>query len=118
MTKAQQVERYVALLRVPLRLADWAITIKLTAYQSERAACVAQPEYKEATLYFNLRRIPKTQLFAYVLHEMLHMHVWRLAAVGERLAENPKDLEAVRWEEEALTVELERILEPLLQPGG
>ena len=114
-TKKEEVLRLVERLQGPLRLGDWALDVQFVPL-GHRADCEAKPEYREALLRFDLRKIRREELFAYVLHEMLHCHVWKLAAVGERYARDPKDREAVNWEEEALTTELERILTPLLAP--
>lgn len=115
-TKKDEVIALVQALRGPLRLQDWVIDIQFVQVPKEKAGCTAKPEYKEATLFFDLRKIPGSEIRAFVLHEMLHIHVWKLAAVGERFATNAKDLEAVNWEEEALTTELERLLLPLVMP--
>lgn len=118
-TKREHIRRMVDAVKGPLRLQDWIIEVQVQRMSAKdgKAGCVAKPEYKEATLYFDLRRIPLADLWPFVLHEMLHIHIWKLAAVGERLAgTDTKHLEAVNWEEEALATELERLLTPLLEP--
>lgn len=104
------VERY----RGPLGLQAWELQVAFVALK-HRADCEARPEYNEAVLRFDLRKIRRDDLPAFVLHEMVHCLVWKLAAVGERLAaDRVGDLEAVRVEEESLVTALERVLLPLI----
>ena len=108
---AALIERY----RRPLGLADWEIRVDFVTLP-HRADCEARPEYNEAILRFDLRKIRRDQVAGFVLHELTHCLVWKLAAVGERLAAGREaDLEAVRVEEESLVTALERILLPLVE---
>lgn len=118
-SKKRFVERLVERLKAPLRMTDWTFTVEARRISKEEgsAGCVAKPPYKEAALYFDLRKIPTKDIPAYVVHEMLHVPVWKLAEVGEQLAKGDvKDLKHVNDEEEALTTEFEKILMPLLEP--
>lgn len=98
-----------------LRLVDWEIRVVTNARIAHAADCEAAPEYRQATLRFNPKRIPLADLDAYVVHELLHCHVWPLAAAAETLAKGDEvALEFIREREEGLTTELERLVLGLL----
>ena len=113
-TKREVVATLVERFRHPLGLGHYDIRVDFVALK-HRADCECRPEYNEAILRFDLSKIKRDQLPAFVLHELLHCLVWKLAAVGERLsAGREADLEAVRVEEESLVTLLERLLLPLV----
>jgi hypothetical protein len=113
-TKRELVATLVERFRHPLGLVDYDLRLEFVSLK-HRADCEARPEYNEAIIRFDLKKIRREQLPAFVLHEMIHCLVWKLAAVGERLsAGRDADLEAVRVEEESLVTLLERVLLPLL----
>jgi hypothetical protein len=99
-----------------LGLSAWTITVQ-TVTLPHRADCDAKPEYKEALLRFDLKKIPQEEVEAYIVHELMHCHVWRLAKVGEYLAKTPTEKMAVEEAEESLTTELERIILSLVREG-
>lgn len=99
-----------------LRLVDWEIRVEVKSRMADAAWCQAAPEYRQATLCFNPKRIPLADLDAFVVHELLHCHVWPLAAAAENLAKgDPVALEFIREREEGLTTELERLVLGLLK---
>ena len=100
-----------------LRLTDWDIRVVVTSRGIEHAAdCEAAPEYRQATLRFNPKKVPRADLDAFVVHELMHCHVWSLAAAAENLAKgDPVALEFIREREEGLTTELERLVLGLLK---
>ena len=52
-----------------------------------RAACVAQPEYREADVFFAFDKIlTGDDLAELTVHEMAHCHTWPIHAVAESLA--------------------------------
>lgn len=78
-----------------------------------RACCEANPEYKEATLTFNLPRLLKTRedVEATVIHELLHCLVWRIAAYAESLCDGEEKALAISSDhEESLTTRLEQLV--------
>ena len=97
-----------------LGLGEWHIVVQCVTLP-HRADCDAKPEYKEALLRFDLKKIPAADLEAYVVHELLHCHVWRLASVGEYLAKTPTEKRAVEEAEESLTTDLERLILGLMR---
>ena len=96
-----------------LGLTDWEIRIQYVsdAEDGSHAACSAQPEYRFATLYFDLPKIDPAMIERYVCHELVHCFVWRLANCAHALAAGDKSKEEwVRTEEETLTTQLENLL--------
>lgn len=114
----QTVEARVRHWQERLRLVDWDIRVVVNSRIAHAADCEAAPEYRQATLRFNPKRIPVADLDAYVVHELLHCHVWPLAAAAENLAKGDAvALEFVREREEGLTTELERLVLGLVATG-
>ena len=110
------VRRAVATLTPILRVDGWDITVRFDGRMRNRADCEAAPEYRTATVRFNLTRIPEEELAADVIHELLHIHIWSLAHAADVLCEADKTKrEWVRVEEERLATTLEGILTPLLR---
>jgi hypothetical protein len=97
----EAVPRLLELWRPRLGLDDWALRITWDRKCKDRAYCVARPEYREATLGFNVARLEKAQDDP-VVHELLHCHVHSVTYVSETYA----DEKGRKWstkEEEALT---------------
>jgi hypothetical protein len=111
--------RRVAHWREQLHLTDWAVTVEYRPLNREvdgQAHNQASPEYREAVLRFDPRALSRANLDAFVVHELLHCHVWPLAHVTETLADrNRKHLEWSRLEEESLVTRLERLVLALVQ---
>jgi len=101
-----------------LGLGDWEFQIVRQEYAakdvSDLAGCQAKPEYKSAVLYFDVARIPPEELDSYIIHELLHCHIWELVALTDKLATTPAEREAIRLAEERLTTTLERLFARLL----
>lgn len=104
-----------------LGLSGWEITVKfpkkLGSLNSEgefvehTADCEAWPHYKQAVLQFSLKKIEPYQILELVVHELLHCHVWELAAFAQSMAqEDPVKLELAEKMEEALTTTLTEII--------
>ena len=69
----RQVRARVRVWQKRLRLTDWRFTVQFGKMEDEAdAACMAQPEYRHATLHFALEQIPLEELDAFVCHELLH----------------------------------------------
>lgn len=92
-----------------LGLQGWKITLNCRQI-AHKGDCEARPEYKEAIIRLDTRKIPAEELEAYVVHELLHCHIWRLADVAEHLAKTPTEARAVEDAEESLTTEIERLI--------
>lgn len=89
-----------------LNLTDWEIEI-IFEDLDHRADCEARPEYKEAVLRFDPRKIKPRQIEEFAAHELVHCIVWALAAAAEQLAGgDPAKLEMVRYFEEELATRL------------
>jgi hypothetical protein len=99
--------------RKVLHLEGWKIGINYEEDKEDQseASCIAQPEYAAATLRFDLAKIAPEDLDAYIVHEMMHCHVWALANFGtSACGDDPIKLEALRHHEETLVTSLERLV--------
>lgn len=93
-----------------LDLYQWKFGINFNI-EGEAAACSADPEYRMAALNFNLAKITDSEEETFVIHELLHCHIWELAHTAQTLADEDKaKLEWVRLCEERLTTTLETII--------
>jgi hypothetical protein len=94
-----------------LGLQHWKFTVTFgTDADGADAACMAQPEYRNATLHFDLTKVPLEELDHYVCHEILHALVWPLANCAHAMAGGDKSKEEwVRTEEESLVTALEKL---------
>jgi hypothetical protein len=104
-----------------LRLGDWQIQVVFDPASAHRATCEASPEYKEATLTFNLPRCSAKEedLEGCVVHELCHCLTWAQAAMTESLCKTEYDWERSRVAEESATTELTLLalsLVPRLHP--
>jgi hypothetical protein len=98
-----------------LGLSAWRIDVKFDSKLPHAAHCTANPEYREAALWFHPRKIRAHDAVAFVTHELLHCHVWTLATVADTFAgADPAKQEAARQAEELLTAQLDLILVPLI----
>jgi hypothetical protein len=78
----------IAKLREPLALDRWAIHPVAGDLTDARAACVADPEYREASIYMDFNRIKTGDVLDEVIvHEMAHCHTWPLHTLAESLAD-------------------------------
>jgi hypothetical protein len=99
------VEQY----REPLGLDRWQIRI-VAGEQVDpdaTASCDAQPEYRSATLSFDLAKM-KTgdDLEEFVVHEMVHCLTWPIHTCAETLAgKDPRLQEWVRFAAETTTTD-------------
>jgi len=73
-----------------------------------KGACLAMPEYREATLVFDLERFETgDDIEEMVVHEMVHCLTWEIVHVAEVLAmDDPRLKEWVRFTEERHTTDL------------
>lgn len=79
--------------------------------EASDAACLAMPEYLEATLRFDLERIPLDEVDSYVVHELCHIPIWPLSNYAHAMcADDPVKLEVLRNHEEELATRMERII--------
>ncbi len=112
----ERLDGLVASYRDAYLLEDWTIRVQVGPVADEeaedphgvRAACHADPEYREATLGFNVEAW-KTgdDIEEMVAHEMAHPVLWPLSHVAEILAgEDPRLQEWVRIEMERVTTDV------------
>lgn len=85
-------------------LADWDITLKLAPIEPgddgedpPKADCDAKPEYKEAVVRMDLRRIPDDQIDAYCVHELTHVVNWPVEQLAEQSARDANGYETARF---------------------
>lgn len=72
-------------LKEPLNLDRWVIKLEHGPLD-DTAACSAMPEYKTATLGFNLEKLATgDELDEIVVHEMMHCHTWPTFDLAEAL---------------------------------
>ena len=118
MKKARKLSKAAVMARAKhwrkvLHLENWRIGVTFEPDKEEEseASCLAQPEYAAAVLRFDLAKIPPEEMDAYIVHELLHCHVWPLANFGNSAcADDPVKLEALRHHEELLVTTLERLV--------
>jgi hypothetical protein len=86
-----------------------------------RAGCVANPEYKEATIYWDSARVEvdtDAELDDWCIHELLHCSTWRLEKLAERSAGTDEDKYAdVRDVAEATVTDIQDIIKAVYQAG-
>ena len=80
----------------------------------DAAGCEAKPEYFDARIFVNVAKVTDAEIDEYLVHELLHCHVWELTHLAEKLATTDTEREAIRMAEERLTTQLERLLAPRL----
>jgi hypothetical protein len=117
-TKRDEVLELVERLRHPLHMGHWDIKVDFSKIKRHRALSLARPEYEELFLYFDLRKIRRWELPAFVLHEMVHGHTERLAELAVAMAKTKVEKRAVETAEENTVRTFERILLPLLTGGN
>ena len=84
---ARDMHEMVQRIREPLGLDRWNITVECVTGE-QRGACAASPEYREATIVFDLERFETGDEPAeMVAHECAHPHIWPLHALAESLAD-------------------------------
>ena len=108
----REILRLVKLWQRRLGLDAWKLTIVVQAAAGEDdgiAHARAQPEYRQATLFFDPFAIDPPDLEATVCHELCHLILWKAFRLTEQLAgDNQHFIAASRWEEEEATTHLER----------
>ena len=73
-------------LQEPLNLDRWIIKLE-HGDLPDTAACSAMPEYKQATIGFNLDKLATgDELDEIIVHEMMHCHTWPSFELAELLA--------------------------------
>jgi hypothetical protein len=113
--KRKRIEALVAAWQSPLGLANWTVSLSFDGGCKEQASCSANPEYRDAKLNFNLRRIGPQEIDEVVAHELMHCHGWAVAALALNWAGKEQvKREAVRQAEELLTTAVSRAFLPLL----
>lgn len=114
-SKRRAIERLARAAIPALRLEHWDITLAFPRRLEDGAAaeCDAQPEYKQATVRFNCRKIDWDDLPRFVVHELMHCHVEALAGIAQLAAGKDRaKAEWVRRTEEELVTVLDQILTP------
>lgn len=80
-------------LKEPLNLDRWFIKLEHGPLEDARAACSAEPEYKSATIAFDLDKLQTgDELDEIIVHEMMHPHSWPIFQEAENLADLAADL--------------------------
>ncbi len=104
------VKRRVRYWAPKLGLQEWTLYVTFNE-EGAKASCASQPEYLEAILNFDLKKIADGDVDAFVVHELMHNLVWGLANCANALARGDKAQEEwVRTEEEELVTRLERLI--------
>lgn len=105
------VRRMVKAWQKRLLLTHWRIDILFEPDPDEEstASCLAMPEYGQATLRFDLAKIPAEEIEAHVVHELCHAPIWPLSNFAHSMCgDDPVKLEALRNYEEGLATWNER----------
>jgi hypothetical protein len=109
----QQLARRLKRLAKQLDLDHWHFELIMEDSVSAGAAsCEAKPEYFTAKISINLAKVSPEEMHGYLVHELLHCHVWEVVNLAEKLASTPTEMEAIRVAEERLTSRMERLLAP------
>ena len=102
------VHKLIEFYATQLGLYRWEFTVEFKESIKERASCIAQPEYREAVLSFNMVSIEDAELPRFVRHELVHCIMNQLSAVAAQLAGRDRDRrEWIRQAEERVTTDLE-----------
>ena len=99
-------------------LGHWRLAVEFGPDVEEEslASCLAMPEYLQATLRFDLTKIPADEVDSYVIHELGHCAVWGLAnAAHSMCGEDSAKIENVRVHEESLATYIERLVAGLTE---
>lgn len=117
MTKKQLARRCLRVGIERMKLTDWDIRLSFDEKLPHAADCAADPEYRQARIRLNPRRMHMADIPATIFHELDHCHVEDLAQLAVSLAKgDPVALEAIRKAEEGLVTVHDQILTPLLAP--
>jgi hypothetical protein len=109
----QEIARRLKKLAKQLDLNDWNFELIVEdGGKLEAAGCEARPEYRDAKININLKRVKDEEMHEYLVHELLHCHVWEIVNLAEKLATTKTEEEAIRVAEERLTTQMERIIAP------
>jgi hypothetical protein len=74
-------------IREPLGLDRHTITPEVESIADSRAYCMAQPEYRDAKIAFDLDKLKTNDdVQELVVHESTHLHTWELHSLAEELA--------------------------------
>lgn len=80
--RRERMERFAREVVVPgLHLSYWGITYRWPERMTDKATCLASMPYHEATISYNLNKLPPSEDLETVTHEHLHCH-GRTAAVA------------------------------------
>ena len=115
-TKKVLFSKTVEILQPILQLDDWRIvvTYSRTMKKTDVASCQSWPEYKQAKIRLNLKRLKEFndyEIISAAIHEMLHCITWPLAEWAEQLCKkDDQKLELTRKLDEGLVTNLEKVL--------
>ena len=104
-TRRQLVAR-VRHWRTRLNLDDWDIYVSIrNPGDGDDAECDAEPQYKRATIRFNLDQVPADELDGFVAHELCHCPLEKLGRLALAWAgDDPiKQRIVLETEDEAVT---------------
>jgi hypothetical protein len=110
-----------------LLLHDWKIGVVFGPVPCDegeepgRAECFARPEYKEATIYWDPKRVTiesDEDLDDWCKHELTHCHTWKLEQMAEFWAgDDAQKYETVRNVAEDLVTTLEKVFKHIGRNG-
>jgi hypothetical protein len=113
-TKKLLFAKTVEILQPLLHLDNWRIVVNYSNRMKDVADCVAWPEYKQACIRINMKRLPEFndyEIIATAIHEMVHCIIWPLTEWTERLCKkDPHKLEITRQHDESVVTTFEKIL--------
>ena len=115
MTREARVLKLVKHYQRLLGLDRWTIKVHFGEIADAKATCEAEPEYTKATIRFDLESFPEEEDHEYIIHELLHCHVWVLSGLASAFISampGPADKvakEMLREAEERLTSLLEKM---------
>jgi hypothetical protein len=115
---ARSVTARVRFWQKKLLLTDWRISVEVGALDDgSRADCDAKPEYREAVIRLDPKRVSPEELDAFCVHELLHCHTWKLEQLAENWGRSESQYQFARETAETVVTDLERIILNLTKRG-
>ena len=108
---ARQFERRFRFWQKLMLLGEWKITTKYGPLEhGEKADCDAKPEYREALIRFDHRKISADEVDAYCIHELVHCITWPIEQLAENSAADENSHATARFICETTATKLEEVI--------
>lgn len=120
-TKKVLFAKTIELLQPKLNLQDWRIVVRYShRMKTAIADCIAQPEYRQATIRLSLQQSKNYthyEIVATAIHELMHCIVWPLTQLTHDFSRKDKHkVEQIRRADESVITHLERVFTDMAFP--